>query len=320
MSNSVQAISAETEGVYVTLDRLLRLKHEASGFSFLPRQPVRSLLTGHHASRLRGRGLNFDELRAYQPGDDIGVMDWKVTARTQKPHVRVYTEERDHPCVLVVDQRITMFFGSQCAMKSVTAAEFAALSAWKVRAEGDRVGAVVFNDSRIQMIRPHRSDARVVDVLRTLVEQNRRLRVGAGIAANPEMLNRAIEHAARITPHDGLICLVTDFFGANARTRELLIRTAQHNDVVVAVIYDPLETQLPDAGKFTVSDGEFHLEFDSGDRSVAHSFADDFRGRMEQGRAILARLGVPVLPIHTASGAAEQTRSLLGHAPRQRRG
>jgi DNA polymerase III delta prime subunit len=98
------------------------------GFSFLLRQPVYSILAGRHASRLRGRGLNFEEIRRYLPGDDIRNMDWRVTARTRRPHVRVYTEERDRPLLLVIDQRQSMFFGSRRAMKSVVAAEAAALA------------------------------------------------------------------------------------------------------------------------------------------------------------------------------------------------
>jgi ATPase family associated with various cellular activities (AAA)/Protein of unknown function DUF58 len=116
-------------GVYADLTELVRMKFHARGFSFLPRQPVRSILAGRHASRLRGRGLNFEEIRRYLPGDDIRNMDWHVTARMRQPYVRVYTEERDRPVLLIVDQRQSMFFGSQRAMKSVVAAEVTALAA-----------------------------------------------------------------------------------------------------------------------------------------------------------------------------------------------
>src|SRR5262249_31912704 len=106
-------------GVYAELDDLVRLRYRARGYSFLPRQPVHSVLAGRHASRLRGRGLNCEEIRHYLPGDDIRTMDWRVTARTREPHVRVYTEERDRPTLVLVDQRQSMFFGSKRAMKSV---------------------------------------------------------------------------------------------------------------------------------------------------------------------------------------------------------
>ncbi|MBV8865034.1 MAG: DUF58 domain-containing protein, partial [Acidobacteriaceae bacterium] len=93
-------------GAYVEFESLVELQYKARGFSFLPRQPIHSLLSGRHSSHMRGRGLDFEELRAYLPGDDIRMMDWRVTARMQKPFVRVFTEERDRPAVLAVDQRI----------------------------------------------------------------------------------------------------------------------------------------------------------------------------------------------------------------------
>ncbi len=108
--------STAPPGVYVSLDHLVHLEHKAQGFSFLPRHAMSSLLSGRHRSRLRGRGLNFEEIRAYLPGDDIRTIDWKVTARTRKPHVRVYTEERDRSAILVVDQCLSLFFGSRSNM------------------------------------------------------------------------------------------------------------------------------------------------------------------------------------------------------------
>src|SRR5262245_18097088 len=156
-----------TAGVYTDLDALVRLQFQARGFSFLPHQPVHSLLAGRHASRLRGRGLNFEEIRRYLPGDDICTMVCHITARPRQPHIRVYTEERDRPVLLVVDQRLPMFFGSQRVMKSVVAAEAAALAAWRALAGGDRVGALVFDDQDIVEITPQRSRRRLMGILPT---------------------------------------------------------------------------------------------------------------------------------------------------------
>ena len=163
-------------GVYANLDDLIRVRFKARDFSFMPRQPVTSILSGRYASRLRGRGLNFEEMRRYLPGDDVRTMDWRVTARTRQPHVRVYTEEKDRSVLLLVDQRINMFFGSRDRMKSVTAAELAALGAWRALDAGDRVGAVVFNDTEVTDIRPQRSQQAVMSILGTVVEMNQRLR------------------------------------------------------------------------------------------------------------------------------------------------
>ena len=124
--------------VYTPLSHLRSLEPAARKLSFLPRQPAKSVLSGKNASRLRGRGLSFEELRDYLPGDDIRTIDWKVTARTGSPHVRVFTEERDRPSYLLVDQRMSMFFGSKLNMKSVTAAEAAAIAAIRILHQGDR--------------------------------------------------------------------------------------------------------------------------------------------------------------------------------------
>ena len=122
---------------------------------------MHSILAGRHASWLRGRGLNFEEICRYLPGDDIRHMDWRMTARMRKPHVRVYSEERDRPVLLVIDQRQNMFFGSRRAMKSVVAAEVSALAAWRVLQAGDRVGALVFADAKVVEIPPQRSEQQV---------------------------------------------------------------------------------------------------------------------------------------------------------------
>jgi uncharacterized protein DUF4381/uncharacterized protein DUF58 len=250
-------------GVHVALDDLVRLQYRARGFSFLPRQPVHSLLAGRRASRLRGRGLDFEEIRAYQPGDDIRTMDWHVTARTRKPHVRVYTEERDRPALLGVDQRRSMFFGSRRAMKSVVAAEAAALAAWRVLHAGDRVGALVFDDEEVTELAAHRSGAQVMRILETVTEKNRALRVDSQRRANPDMLDRVLDRAVRAAAHDWLVCLIGDLAGAGPATVELVTRPSAHNDVLMIFVHDPLEAALPDAGRLVMGEGDLQLEVDT---------------------------------------------------------
>ena len=302
-------------GVYADLDELARLQYKASGFSFLPRQPVHSILSGRHASRLRGRGLNFEEIRRYLAGDDIRNMDWKVTARTRKPHVRVYTEERDRPVLLVVDQRITMFFGSRGTMKSVTAAETAALAAWRVFSAGDRVGAVVFNDSDLTVVKPHRSQGQVLRILRAVVEKNHGLGVGLGIHPAPAMVNAALERAARLAKHDYLVCLIGDATGVDEESVRWVTRLTEHNDVLTGFIYDPLEADLPDSGRIVVGEEELQLEVDTSDSRLRRRYSEDFQKRLDWIREISRRRSIPVLPIHTGEGVAEQVRGLLRYHP-----
>ena len=299
--------------VYADFDELMRLRFKASGFSFLPRQPVHSVLSGRHASRLRGRGLNFEELRNYLPGDDTRNIDWKVTARTREPHVRVYTEEKDRTVWLLVDQRVSMFFGSRWKMKSVIAAEAAALACWRVLAQGDRVGAAVFDDQDITIISPHRSAERVSQILKCVVQKNHGLNANPRNPPSPDMLNRAVQKVARLARHDCLVCIISDGTGLDAQTRRHITRLTAHNDVLSLFVYDPLEQAIPDAGRLVFSDGERQVEFNSSERRLREAYAADFEQRMERMRETSRRHTIPLLPIDTASPVLDQVRDALGH-------
>lgn len=306
-------------GVFANLADLVRLRFHSRGFSFLPRQPVHSLLSGRHASRLRGRGLNFEEIRRYLPGDDIRNMDWRVTARTEKPHVRVYTEERDRSVLLLVDQRSGMFFGSKRAMKSVVAAEAAALAAWRVLAGGDRIGAVVFDDHDSVVIKPQRSEARVQQILSTIVAKNRALRAGgASPADRATRLNEALERASRLALHDCLVCLITDAEGADETTRRIMSGIVDHNDALLILVHDPLEAALPDVGPLVMSDGQRQLEVDTSDSSLRERFSAEHAARVAKLTQLSRRRAVPVLPLETETPVADQFRALIGAATEAR--
>lgn len=304
--------TSRRDGVYADLGDLVRLEHRAKGFTLLPRQPVRSLLAGRHASRLRGRGLNFEEIRRYQFGDDVRQIDWKATLRTGKTQMRVYTEERERSVLLVVDQRITMFFGSARNMKSVTAAEAAAVAAWRVLAQQDRVGALVFNDTDAVEVRPQRSRGTVMRLLQAVVEYNHRLAHERGIQPGPAMLNDALRRAERLAKHDALICVISDGSGNDAQTRQVLTRIAQHNDVVFVFIHDPLEATLPDAGPLVFGDGARQLEVDTSSRRFRDRFAGAFAAERAAGRRFLLQRETPVVPLNTAAGVVDQLRRELG--------
>jgi len=307
------ASHSHNDGVYVQLNDLVRLQHKASGFSFLPRQPVHSILSGRHASKLRGRGLNFEELRNYLPGDDTRNIDWKVTARTRTPYVRVYTEEKDRTVWLLIDQRVGMFFGSKKRMKSVVAAEVAAISAWRVLSVGDRVGALVFNDSDISVIPPHRSRERVMQILKQVVEKNQALNAGADSKPDAGKLNEVLKQVGILARHDCLVCLITDGDGINTETRKYISRLSEHNDVLTAFIFDPLERDMPAAGRLRFADGEGQLEADTSDKKLRRAFQSEFEQRLEWMQSASRRFSIPVLSLQTTLPVTEQIRDALGH-------
>lgn len=306
-----KAAANKPAGVYTNLDDLIRIQFKARNFSFLPEQPVGSILSGRYASRLRGRGLNFEEIRRYLPGDDIRTMDWKVTARTRSPHVRVYTEEKDRAVVLIVDQRINMFFGTRDKLKSVTAAELAALGAWRAVDVGDRVGAVVFNDTEIVDVRPQRSQQTVMSILGTIVRMNHALQADAQAEPNPDMLNRALEKTLQLVPHDALVVMISDYFGVDEHTEQLTAQMAEHNDVLALLVHDPIRLR-PAEQQVTVSDGSLQIEINFADRRVREKLAENYHEEQQYITHFLSKLAAPLLMVSNEGDVVNQVRRLLG--------
>jgi len=298
------------EGVYVELEELVALRHSGRHTSLLPRQPVNSLLAGRRASKLRGRGLDFEELRAYVAGDDVRQIDWRVTARTGRPYVRSYKEERDRPVVLVVDQRQGMFFGSALAMKSVVAARFAALAAWRVAQVGDRVGALIIGEEQQWTVKPARSEANVLRLLELLVESGRAL-PGAKSRAQ-DSFERALVELTRLAAHDALVVLVSDLRGLSEAAVATLATVRRHNDLLVAWVVDPLESSLPDVGLASVTDGDAELSLPTSDPRLRAEFAAAAATDRARVAELCLRSGAPYFELSTARPLLEQVEETFG--------
>lgn len=309
-ASTLQTEAARDDRVSVSLAHLLALEFTARGFSFLPSQPAQSILSGRHASRLRGRGLNFEELRHYRPGDDIRTMDWKVTNRTGKPHVRVYTEERERRIYLMVDQRISMFFGSQRAMKSAVAAEIAALAAWRILGVGDRVGALIFDDQHSYHFTPRRSRDAVINILKRLETSNAALT--AGCQANAGQLNTAFDTLLRHVAHDALVIYIGDGFGWDERSDEMLKHLSLHNDVIAVNVFDPAERELPVLKELVVSDGEMQIVVSGTRQELQARFEESYLNHVKHMREALQRFGLPLIEVDTVDDPLQQLLRALG--------
>jgi len=308
-----------TAGVYLALKDLTRLRHGAHGLGFLPMQPTHSVLAGRKRARLRGRGLDFSELRRYRPGDDIRAMDWRVTRRTGNPHVRIYAEERDRPVWLLIDQRLSMFFGSRHQMKSVAAGSAAALAAWGVLAVGDRVGALLFNDQQQRLTPPSRSHTTTLGWLAQLVTMNNQLTAGRGQPSNAAGLAQALQALAPRLGHNGLVIIISDFDGWGDDCLKTLKAIRRNNDIIATVISDPMERDIVTAHKLVASDGQHQLEIDAQRSSTATRFRADFQQRFGQLSATLKRHGIPVIPLSTESDITLQLHRQLGASLTDRR-
>lgn len=307
-------------GIYVTTEQLVALESRARDLAFVQKARSHQQLVGRMQSALRGRGLIFEELREYLPGDDIRSIDWRVTARTSKPVVRVYGEEKERPAILVVDQRINMFFGSRRSMKSVTAAEAAALCAWRILGSGDRVGGFVFGDAGTDEVKPHRSRNAVIALANRIAEKNAQLSATYALTPSPAALDDALYKVASIAHHDRLVIVVSDFDGYGETTRNLLLGLSGRNDVICLLVYDPFLLELPTSGEIVVSGGGLQAELSLGRSSVRGSVDAFARDRGRDLRAWQKDLGLPMLPVSAAEETAPQLRRLLEQSAwRQRR-
>ncbi|MQY49019.1 DUF58 domain-containing protein [Rhizobiales bacterium RZME27] len=311
---------ADKRGAYITTEQLVALEANARELRFIQKAKSHQQLAGRMQSSIRGRGLIFEELRDYLAGDDVRSIDWRVTARTNKPTIRVYGEEKERPAILLIDQRINMFFGSRKSLKSVTAAEAAMLCAWRILGSGDRVGGLIFSDTGTSELRPHRSRNAVIALADRIAEKNAELSAGYIGAPAHKALDDALHIAANIAHHDHLILVISDFDGHGRETRDLLLRLSVSNDVICLLIYDPFLLELPKSGEIVFSDGRLQAALAFG-RSTARDAVDRFaQDRGDALRAWQRELGLPMLPVSAAEDTAPQLRRLLEQSAfRQRR-
>lgn len=199
-------------------------------------------------------------------------------------------------------------------MKSVAAAESAALAAWRTLSGGDRVGGIVFNEEEIVDLRPQRSQTAVLRLLHEVVRLNKRLAVPAPPAESGSAgvtVNEVLEAAIRRANHDHLVVIISDLDGANEETQRLATRLAAHNDVLMVAVYDPLGASLQNQRGMVASTSEGTIELPEGS-SFPERFRQAFANRLDEWRDIFQALQVPVIPISTASPPAEQLRDLFG--------
>ncbi|BAN54956.1 MULTISPECIES: DUF58 domain-containing protein [Pseudomonas] len=298
--------------VYASLSQLMAFEHRVRGLSFLAHQPLASILAGNHASRLRGRGLSFDELRRYIPGDDLRHLDWRASLRYGKPFVRTFTEERDRPTLLLVDQRMNMYFGSRRSFKSVTAAELAALSAWIALQAGDRVGGLVLDDEQVVHIKPLRSRARVQALCAAVVHSNNRLSAAGPDSEQEGQLDAMLRAAIGLAGHDALVCIISDFAGVTEQTLKLLRQLSAHNDVIAMQVYDPIALDVPDKGRLSVTQGEMQIELEVGRRQVHRPLGEFLSGRLQEVAQLLRRSQIPLMMISTGDEVLGQVQRELG--------
>lgn len=233
--------------------------------------------SGGYRSPYKGRGMEFEESRRYQPGDDIRNMDWRVTARTGEAYTKLYREERERPVLLGVDFRRSMFFATRGIFKSVMACRLAALLAWRSNHHGDRVGGILWSGGRHRELRPKRGMRGVLNLISGLCEFAER--AGGGDADDTGLDAMALR-LARVAHPGSLVFVLSDFRGFTEPAQELLAQAARHSALVLIMIHDPIEAELPPPGRYLIRDGDRELLIDT--RSSGHR--EHYQARFEARR------------------------------------
>ncbi len=236
----------------------------------LRQHKIKSSQNGGYVSRFKGRGMEFDEARVYQAGDDIRSIDWRVTARSDKTHTKIYREERERPVFISVDMSPTMAFATRGVFKSVQAAKLAALLAWKAHANGDRIGGQIFNHQHCQEIKPKGGKHAVLHFLNALVKPNHTQ------SDNTISLERVLTRLNQHTHPGSLVYLISDFRNLNESAERHLIKLGKHCEIILIHIYDPLESKLPSKGRFRFTDKLKDIIIDSTDKQRLEQYQQRF--------------------------------------------
>lgn len=260
----------QNEAVQITVAGIVSLNRYSALIPLSPGQ-ILARQAGNYQSPFKGRGMEFDESRLYQPGDDIRNIDWRVTARTGKTHTKLFREERERPVFLWVDLRAPMFFATRGRFKSVFASQLAGMLAWSAVHHGDRLGGVIFSETTSRELKPHRGKTGVLRFINKLVEHPAWQEPYKG-QSDKTAIGRELIRLRRVTRPGSMIFLISDFRYLNDTDENQIIRLSKHNDVVMIFIRDVLEEALPRDGQYRISDGRKELSIDTFDKNYTEEY------------------------------------------------
>lgn len=298
-------------GATISIETLVKQRHHAKKIAPTTKSKALSQLAGDSKSQFRGRGLDFEEVRHYQAGDEVRSIDWRVTARSNTPHTKIFREERERPVLVVVDQRKAMAFGSQQCFKSVQAAELTALLCWATLNNQDRIGGLVFNDITHQEFRPARSRSSVLNILHAVQTYNQQLvtdeSTNTSIEPNENVnqINTVLKEVRRIAKPGTIVFLISDFSGLDIEGLKQLYQIKRHCEVTALVISDPMEQHLPNLGFAHFTNGEQRLGLNVNVGHIKQRFLQRYNNRMEKLKNDLMAHSIPFIPVSTHHDAAD---------------
>jgi len=274
---------------------------------------VNSLQTGAYVSHFRGRGMEFDESRPYQPGDDPRSIDWRVTARSTTAYTKLFREERERPVLLVVDLRANMHFATKGCFKSVNASRAAALLSWAAHHRGDRLGGLIFGDTTHRELKPRLGRQAALRYVHELVAHpDWENRVRAPDSDEEAPLTQAMSSLRRVARPGSLVVILSDFLGFSRAAQSYLSSVARHNEVLAVFLNDPLERQLPPPGRYRLVSRDHELAIDTFAKAARNDYREAFEQRSHELEAFCQRYGVHLMPLSTQDDPVTALQTALG--------
>ncbi len=302
--------------VVTSLTDLMRFEYMVQAGNILPNHPIYAILAGRHAAKMRGRGLDFEEVRPYVAGDDVRNIDWKVTARTSSTYSKVFNEEKERPTFTILDQSSCMFFGSQRFVKSVSAAHVAALSAFYTIKRGDRFGGLIFNDNTYDYIAPKRSKSLVQHFLQLIVIHNEHLPQRKVLKPDTDRINEMLQRARSSITHDYVVTVITDIFNLNEDSKHLLRGMAYHNDVMLVHIEDPMDGHLPD-GRLVLTDGNRQIMWNNNTNGWGKKYTEIYQQKKAEMAEEFRHYKIPISIMNTVTPIEDQVMQKIGRDLKQ---
>lgn len=273
----------QTNGVSLGLSELIAYRNFANRLNLSPSRDIAGALSGSERSKIKGRGMEFDEARHYQPGDDIRAIDWRVTARTGKTHTKIYREERERPVFVVVDYMRSMHFGTEYLYKSVQASHVAAFIIWNAIKRGDKVGGLFFSETFDAEYKPKAQAKSALTLLQGMLEAQNKAHQLAFSKHNSDLLNidlkqqytKNIQRLQYLAKPGSLVYLISDFNGLCDTSLNVISSIGRHCEIKSIVVSDPMEFSLPQTGikqSLSITDGLNRQQIQLGESRTSQDY------------------------------------------------
>lgn len=299
------------EGItWISPQSLIQLRLHASQ-TMLNSSIIHAKQGGAYLSSFKGRGMEFDESRIYQAGDDIRNMDWRVTARTGSAHTKVFREERERPVLLWLDLNTSMMFATRNKFKSVIATELASLIAWSASKNNDRLGGLIFSSDEHIELKPRRGKAAVLDFIGRCTKHSAWATGQPGTPSERNMVS-AVSRLRKVTHPGSLVFMISDFRGLDEKSYSHIANIARHNDIVMIKINDPIEAELPASGDYKLTDGINMLQIHTANKKLRDEYRQRYVNSDDQLKTFCRQHRVHQIQVSTTDSHVDKLNEGLG--------